>query len=369
MFLPVSLVHLWSIVEAGNPHSERCHQILDMTMSLLSVVAIACSRVMSLNHAHLYLTNMYSYLNSLKILFPDYSLHPNHHMALCLLPTFYFMALSILVDIPFWATLQHISTNYKLGKFYNLLFSLVWIDPGFGLSCEYEKTISHSFVWSAALKSLILKIGTPEVIQNCEPIFEKLINPQTQSTLLTDILSFSATEALDSTDNNDLLLVHLKPASQLPHPLKDCIWKHFGSLPISASTLSQLTVAGLTYSVALRHSENSCVLLDYSPSKTIFLPAQIEYIFQFVSDNNFSNLLWLLLEGSKNIIPYLIHFPAILYFKLRYGAPSQAALNYTQSTQFSVILLLLPCYGKVKKSWLWSLYLVYVLTQSCFILA
>jgi hypothetical protein len=42
-FLPVSLVCLWSVVEAGNPCSERCRQILDMTMSLLSAVAIACS--------------------------------------------------------------------------------------------------------------------------------------------------------------------------------------------------------------------------------------------------------------------------------------------------------------------------------------
>jgi hypothetical protein len=128
-FLPVSLVRLWSVVEAGNPHSERCHQILDMMMSLLSAVAIACSRVTSLNHAHLYLTNMYSYLNSLKILFSDYSLHSNHHIALHL-PDY----LLLYGPVYSWWTfpferligiLQHISTNYKLGKFYNLLFSLI----------------------------------------------------------------------------------------------------------------------------------------------------------------------------------------------------------------------------------------------------
>ena len=36
-----------------------------------------------------------------------------------------------------------------------------------------------------------------------------------------DILSFLATESLDSTDNDDLLLMHLKPVFQLPDPLKD----------------------------------------------------------------------------------------------------------------------------------------------------
>jgi hypothetical protein len=138
------------------------------------------------------------------------------------------------------------------------------------------------------LKKIILKTGTSEVIKNCEPIFRKFIDPQTRSTLLTDIMSFSITEALDSTDNDDLPLVHLKPASQLPDPLKDCMRKHFGSLPTSASTLSQLTVAGLTYSVASKHSGNSCVLLG-SPS----LPARIEFIVQFASDDDISSLITL----------------------------------------------------------------------------
>ena len=42
-FLPVSLDRLWSVVEAGNLRSKRCREILDVTMLLLSAVAIACS--------------------------------------------------------------------------------------------------------------------------------------------------------------------------------------------------------------------------------------------------------------------------------------------------------------------------------------
>ena len=64
-----------------------------------------------------------------------------------------------------------------------------------------------------------------------------------------------------------------------------CIEKHFGYLPTSASTLSHLTVAGLTYSTVSKHSGNSCVLLD-SSSKNHFLPAQIEHIVQFVSNDD-----------------------------------------------------------------------------------
>ena len=81
-FLPVSLVRLWSIVEVGNPRSERCSEILQVTMSLLSAVSIASSRVMSVAAADLYTQHIQSYLSGLKNLFPDYSFRPNHHMAL-----------------------------------------------------------------------------------------------------------------------------------------------------------------------------------------------------------------------------------------------------------------------------------------------
>jgi hypothetical protein len=138
------------------------------------------------------------------------------------------------------------------------------------------------------LKSLILKTGTPEVIQNCEPIFRKLVDPQVRNTLLTDIIGFSG-EALDSSDDEDLPPVILKSISYLPNSLKDCITKHLGYLPASASTLPHLTVAGLIYSIASKHTGNSCILLD-SSSKTVFLPAQIEHIVQFVSDNDLSGV-------------------------------------------------------------------------------
>jgi hypothetical protein len=155
-------------------------------------------------------------------------------------------------------------------------------------SGEYEETISRSFIRSAALKNLILKTGTPEVIQNCGPIFRKFVDPQIRNTLLTDIVGFSG-EALDSSDDGDLPPIVLKSISYLPDSLKDCIPKHLGYLPASASTLSHLTVAGITFSVASKHSGNSCILLD-SPSKTAFVPAQIEHIVQFVSNNDASGV-------------------------------------------------------------------------------
>ena len=127
------------------------------------------------------------------------------------------------------------------------------------------------------------------MIQNCELIFRKFIDPQIRNTLVMDILGFSD-QALDSEDEGSPP-IRLKSISYLSDSLKDGILKHLGYLHTSASTLSMLTVAGITYSVASKHSGNSCILLQ-SSSKAIFLPAQIEHIVQFVSNNNISVIIF-----------------------------------------------------------------------------
>jgi hypothetical protein len=80
--LPLSLIHLWGSVDNDNPRSVRCRKILEVTMFLVSAVVIATSHTISTAHADSYLTHMTHYLNGIKELFPEYKLHPNHHMAL-----------------------------------------------------------------------------------------------------------------------------------------------------------------------------------------------------------------------------------------------------------------------------------------------
>ena len=128
-------------------------------------------------------------------------------------------------------------------------------------------------------------MGTPEIILNCKPMFRKFVDPQIQNTLLMDIVSLLATEALDSTDDQNLP-PQLKSIAYMPDSLKDCMQKHFGSIPASTSIFSQLMIARITYSVALKHSRNSCVLFD----SVLFQPAQIEYIAQFISKDDISGV-------------------------------------------------------------------------------
>jgi len=118
-FLPVSLTRLWSSASGGEARSKRCRKILDVTLSLLSAIAIATSRTTSKGHADAYFTHMLAYLNGLKELFPDYNFHANHHMALHLQE--YIIRYG---PVHSWWTfpfervigmLQRISTNYKPG--------------------------------------------------------------------------------------------------------------------------------------------------------------------------------------------------------------------------------------------------------------
>jgi uncharacterized protein DUF4218 len=81
-YLPLSIIRLWGLAKDDSPRSHRCQEILNLTMSLLSAVVIASSHSMSLALANSYLQHMQAYLAGVKVLFPGYGFHPNHHLAL-----------------------------------------------------------------------------------------------------------------------------------------------------------------------------------------------------------------------------------------------------------------------------------------------
>jgi hypothetical protein len=120
-YLPISLVHLWGKVEAGNSRLERCNKILHVPISLLLAIVIASSHTTSQICADLYLQHMQSYIMGVKELFPDHAFWPNHHMALHL-PEY----LLRYGPVHGWWTfsferiigmLQCIPTNAKIGMF------------------------------------------------------------------------------------------------------------------------------------------------------------------------------------------------------------------------------------------------------------
>lgn len=119
LYLPVTLIRLWSNVDPQDPHTQRRHDVLILTMTLLSAIAVCSSRVTSEANAHEFLTLILEYRKGLSRLFPNYEIHPNQHQVLHI-PEF----LCMYGPVHGWWTypfervigmLQRISTNYKPG--------------------------------------------------------------------------------------------------------------------------------------------------------------------------------------------------------------------------------------------------------------
>lgn len=120
LYLPVTLIRLWSEVVPGDDYSQHRRALLDMTMSLLSAIAVATSRETSAANADEYMAHMTRYREQLLLLFPSYKCRPNHHMAMHLGEF-----LRMYGPVHGWWTfpfermigmLGRISTNYKQGK-------------------------------------------------------------------------------------------------------------------------------------------------------------------------------------------------------------------------------------------------------------
>jgi hypothetical protein len=81
LYLPISLIRLWSNVHQDDERSKHRHELLHFSMQLLSALAAATSRITSDPTADEFLCLMACYHQELQRLFPNYNIHPNHHMA------------------------------------------------------------------------------------------------------------------------------------------------------------------------------------------------------------------------------------------------------------------------------------------------
>lgn len=120
IFLPLSLIGMWDPATKGDLRSERCKDILDITLSLLSAVIIATSHTASASNADEYLQCMTRYLKGVQRLFPGYKCVPNQHMAMHIHEYLLrFGPVHAWWTFPFErliGMLQHMPNNGKIGK-------------------------------------------------------------------------------------------------------------------------------------------------------------------------------------------------------------------------------------------------------------
>ncbi|KAJ3500743.1 hypothetical protein NLJ89_g9653 [Agrocybe chaxingu] len=174
-YLPLSLIRLWGSSQANNARSRRCHEILEVTMSLLCAVIIATSHTMSQANADAYLMHMHNYIISVKRLFPTYKFCPNHHMALHI-----HEFLIRFGPVHAWWTFP-----------FERLIGMLQRMPSSGKIGELEETITKAFTRAANLRALPLKAGCPEIIQNCQPMFQKMTNLNVRDALVPDMRAFA----------------------------------------------------------------------------------------------------------------------------------------------------------------------------------
>lgn len=131
----------------------------------------------------------------------------------------------------------------------------------------------------------MLKSGCPEVIKNCLPFFQKLVDPQFRDSLLTDMRALSANIMNSNEDEADTVIWNTRTTRTFPKEVVDAFPQLLLGLPSSrAQFLSTIIIHGFAYSVSSKHMGNSCV----SISTKIGLkphPARIAHIFRILRGN------------------------------------------------------------------------------------
>lgn len=283
LYLPATLIRLWSKVHPGDEKSKLRQELLHLTMLLLSAISIASSRATSDANANAFLEHMVAYRQELQRLFPDYVCHPNHHMAM-------HIAEALRRYGPahgWWAfpyervigMLQRASTNYKPGE--SIIVCCVRVANEY--LGEYEQTIARSWYRSSNFRALFTKATCPEAIQHCFDAFETLVQPQTRDTLSTDALilqddfsggsgsedSYEEFGGKEEDVSNDLRVAF--GATQPSNIV----------LPAKVKSTSHIRHKGMSYTVRGTHEGNSSVILQDNGS-----PFVIEKILRFPDTHN-----------------------------------------------------------------------------------
>lgn len=170
-----------------------------------------------------------------------------------------------------------------------------------------------AYTRSANLRALALKSGCPEVILNSQPFFEKLVNPQIRSTLLTDMHTILAMPEEDDDDDANVIW-NDRTARPLPADLSAQLSLILpnSNFERQAQFLHNVKVNGLTYSTARKHAGNSCILFKAKADPTLIIPGRIIQIFQIlVLDCVHTYLVVRQHIQANNVEDPYIHFPIL----------------------------------------------------------
>ena len=149
-----------------------------------------------------------------------------------------------------------------------------------------EETIARAYTRSTNLRALLFKSGCPEVIQHSEVFFNRLLNPQVQDSLVTDIHALSATDDAGFDSFEDLDEQTSRP---IPAEVHDAINSKNLNLPSRTVLQTHITIRGLKFAVASKHPGNSSIMVSSEGGGP--QPAQLIYILEFNTPETSSTYL------------------------------------------------------------------------------
>lgn len=140
--------------------------------------------------------------------------------------------------------------------------------------------MAKSFVRSANLRALIFKSQCPEVIQNCQHMFQKFVNPQLRHSLQTDMQVLSSlAEGDDEGDDDDAMNWDERITKPIPRDLHAALSRFCSKSTRTAQFFRRIIINGLAYTPTSKHEGNSCILLKSQENQNQ-VPARIQTIFQ-----------------------------------------------------------------------------------------
>jgi hypothetical protein len=315
VYFPIALVSLWGATSAHQSPdiAITLRSALDHTMSLISAVVLACTRVTSKAQAAAYYHYMSTYVGDLQQVHPDASHVPNHHMAMHI---WFFLTLFGPV-YSWWCfpferliyRLQQTPSNHKPGKLYQISISYFILIV---LKGELEPVLLRTFIKASKLRRWLTRSDCPPALKECKTFFDKAYTHNaslTEEVEKDEIQEDSDVELLLADDQSHKSNTPTATPKPVPSDLFAIVKKQKAIMP------ARIKHNGVFFATSKTHLGNSLVLFYPNGDKSCQpLPGSIKYIFSHEGQMAFAIQRQLPLEpGAIDPFQPYDYFPAQLY--------------------------------------------------------
>lgn len=214
IYFPLAMVSLWGqgSVHKSAERAAKLRNVLDLTMSLVSAVIVACKRTVTKERQEAYGRHISNYTQRLSELYPDFEHRPNNHVAFHI-----YDFLALFGPVHSWWTfpferligqLQRMPSNHKFGtRVHNSCFHALNLYLG-----QLEFTMLQSFTRAGKLRRWLSRPDCPEAVKECKALFDKSYPQNVDTNGIGDVDDEMATYVLEvqkkpQTTPADLLLL------------------------------------------------------------------------------------------------------------------------------------------------------------------